>query len=53
MTPSGKLVRRVICDTYKRKIDALFLPEAGDDVIDVTETAAPHAAIAGAFAHAS
>lgn len=53
VTPSGKLVRRVICDTYKRKIDALFLPDAGDDVIEVTESAAPHTAVAGAFAHAS
>lgn len=50
VTPSGKLVRRAVCDTYKRKIDALFAAEAAADVIEVPDAAAP--AAAGAFAHA-
>lgn len=50
LTPSGKLVRRAVCDNYKRKIDALFLPEVGEDVIEVGEAGAP--AAAGAYAHA-
>jgi long-chain acyl-CoA synthetase len=51
VTPSGKLVRRAVCDSYKRKLDALFMPEAGEDVIELIEVGAP--AAAGAYAHAS
>jgi long-chain acyl-CoA synthetase len=51
VTPSGKLVRRAICDTYKRSIDALFAQEPTDDVIEVNEPA-PSPAPAGVYAHA-
>jgi long-chain acyl-CoA synthetase len=53
LTPTGKLVRRAVLDTYKRKIEALFLPVAGQEVIEVADT--PEEAVPsrpGAYAHA-
>lgn len=53
VTPSGKLVRRAVCDTYKHKIDALFLPDPSAEVINVGEPAASAAETLGVFAYAS
>lgn len=53
LTATGKLVRRAVCDTYKRKIEALFMPDPGDDVIDAGESVGPVPAATGAYAHAT
>ncbi len=35
LTPSGKLVRKSVAETYRKKLDALFSPEPSEDVIVV------------------
>jgi len=56
VTPSGKLVRRAVLETYKRKLDALFRPLAGDGVIEVPQEEPPIPPVEsereGALAHA-
>ena len=37
LTPSGKLVRKVVARIYKDKIDAMFRPELSDDVIEIMQ----------------
>ena len=37
LTPSGKLVRKVVLDSFKDKIDALFAPQPSAEVIEVPE----------------
>ena len=37
LTPSGKLVRKVVARIYKNKIDAMFRPEPSDDVIEIMQ----------------
>ena len=37
LTPSGKLVRKIVMKNFKSKIDALFAPEAPGDVIEVQQ----------------
>ena len=35
LTPSGKLVRKKVLNNFKKKIDALFAPEASEETIEV------------------
>jgi long-chain acyl-CoA synthetase len=37
LTPSGKIVRRRVCDTYKRHIDSLFVAQPPNTVIEISE----------------
>jgi long-subunit acyl-CoA synthetase (AMP-forming) len=37
VTPSGKIVRQRVCESFKHQIDELFKPEPGPSVIPVTQ----------------
>ncbi|MGB2987598.1 MAG: AMP-binding protein, partial [Phycisphaerae bacterium] len=46
LTPSGKLVRKMVLKNFKDKIEALFAPQPSPSVIEVRETGEPHRAYA-------
>jgi long-chain acyl-CoA synthetase len=37
VTPSGKIVRRRVCDVYKHELEELFKPHPADCVVQITE----------------
>jgi long-subunit acyl-CoA synthetase (AMP-forming) len=37
VTPSGKIVRRRVCDIYKNELAELFKPQPADCVVQTTE----------------
>ncbi|MHC4101724.1 MAG: AMP-binding protein [Planctomycetota bacterium] len=37
VTPSGKIVRRRVCDIYKHELEELFKPQPADCVVQITE----------------
>ncbi|MBI5864039.1 MAG: AMP-binding protein [Planctomycetes bacterium] len=51
VTPSGKLVRRMVCDTYKRRLDSLFMPQPDGDVIEAGDAPVQQATV-GDYANA-
>ena len=38
LTPSGKLVRKVVLENFKRKIDALLAPQPSAEIIEIPQT---------------